>query len=109
MYEDLVLALQAIQGLPVAENEWATRPTGNHATVQLDFAAETDNGSDHHQDQAYQGSVDLYTQGQAWQVAAQVETALESVCEGAWHLNSVQYDSSVKMLHREYVFEIEVL
>lgn len=109
MYEDLVSALQAIQGLPVAEHEWATRPAGNHATVQLDFAADTDNGDDNHQDQAYEGSVDLYTEGQAWQVAAQVETALESVCEGAWHLNSVQYDTPTRLLHREYVFQIEVL
>lgn len=109
MYEDLVNALKAIPGLPVAEHEWNTRPAGNHATVQLDFAAAADNGSDHHQDQAYSGSVDLYTQGQAWDMAAQVETALESVCEGAWHLNSAQFDTPTRLLHREYVFEIEAL
>lgn len=109
MYEELVKALQAIRGLPVAEHEWKTRPAGNHATVQLDFAADTDNGSDHHQDQAYEGSVDLYTHGQAWSVAAAVETALDSVCEAAWRLNSVQFDSPTGLLHREYVFQIEVL
>lgn len=109
MYTQLVDALKAIPGLPVAEHEWNTRPAGNHATVQLDFAADTDNGSDHHQDQAYEGSVDLFTKGHAWPVAAQVETVLDTVCEAAWHLNSVQFDSGIHMLHREYVFQIEVL
>ena len=54
-------------------------------------------------------SVDLYTKGQDWAVAAQVETVLESICGAAWYLNSNQYDSGVHMIHREYVFEIEVL
>lgn len=109
MYTQLVAALKAIKGLPVTEHEWNTRPAGNHATVQLDFAATQDSGDDQHQNTAYEGSVDLYTKGQAWPVAAQVETVLETVCGAAWHLNSVQYDSGVHMIHREYVFEIEVL
>ena len=109
MYTQLVDALKAIPGLPVAEHEWNTRPAGNHATVQLDFAAAQDSGDDHHQDTAHEGSVDLYTKGQAWAVAAQVETVLESICGAAWHLNSKQFDSGVRMIHREYVFEIEVI
>jgi len=109
MYTQLVEALKAIPGLPVAEHEWNTRPAGNHATVRLDFPADQDSGDDHHQDSAYEGSVDLYTKGQAWAVAAQVETVLENICGAAWHLNSKQYDSGVHMIQREYVFEIEVI
>lgn len=109
MYEQLVYELKAIPSLPVAENEWSTRPAGNHATVQIDFGAESDSGDDHHQGQAYEGSVDLFTKGSAPTVAAQVEAALESVCGAAWELNLKQYDRETGLIHREYVFQIEAM
>ena len=109
MYEQLVTAMKAIKDLPVTEYEWKTRPTGNHATIQLDFGAEGDTGDDLHQDQAYEGSVDLFTRGKAPTVAAQVEAVLESACGAAWELNSQQYDRETGLIHREYVFQIEVL
>lgn len=109
MYDSIVDALKAIPDLPVAEHEWKTRPVGNHATVQLDFGAADDEGEDAHQDQAYEGSVDLFTKGKAPTVAAQVEAVLEEICGASWHLNSQQYDRATGMIHREYVFEIEVL
>ena len=109
MYADLVAELKSLRAVPFAEHEWATRPPGNHATVQLDFAAAQDNGDDCHQDTAYQGSVDLYTKGQAWDVAAIVQHVLEKHCGSSWYLNLKTFDSGVRMIHREYVFEIEVL
>ena len=109
MYDTLAAALLAIPGLPGAEYEWATRPAGNHLTVQLDFDASDDNGDDHHQDTAFEGSVDLFTQGKAWDVAAQVEAVLTAHCEGAWQLNSIQYDRETGLIHREYVFQLEAL
>ena len=109
MYEALAAALLAITGLPGAEYEWATRPVGNHLTVQLDFSAQDDNGDDHHQDTSWEGSVDLYTVGKAWDVAAQVEEVLTAHCEGAWEMNSMQYDRETGLIHREYVFQLEEL
>lgn len=110
MYEQLVAALKALDGVQFAEHEWATRPaSSDHGTVQLDFAAAQDSGNDAHQDTAYQGSVDLYTRGQAWTVAAAVESVLEEYCGASWHLNLKTYESGTGLLHREYVFEIEVL
>lgn len=109
MYSQLVTALKAINGVAFTEDEWATRPTGDHGTVQLDFAAEQDSGDDAHQDSAYQGSVDLYTHGQGWTAAAAVETVLESICGASWHLNLKNYENSIGLVHREYVFEIEVI
>ena len=52
MYEDLVAALQDIEGVEFAEYEWKTRPAGNHGTVQLDFEAADDNGDDYKLDRA---------------------------------------------------------
>lgn len=109
MYSDLVADLMALRAVPFAEHEWETRPRGNHGTVQLDFAAAQDSGEDRHQDTAYQGSVDLYTHGQAWQIASMVENILEEHCGASWHLNLKTYEYATHLLHREYVFEIEVL
>ena len=109
MYEELKAALEDIQGISFAEYAWATRPNGNHGTIQLDFHADADRGDDLHQDQAWEGSVDIWTHGNAPEIAGVVEDALEEICEGAWELNSIQVDDAVKMLHREYVFQIEVI
>lgn len=109
MYSELVSDLKAMKSVLFTEDEWTTRPAGNHGTVQLDFAAAQDVGSDAHQDQAYQGSVDLYTKGQAWDVASMVERVLEKHCGASWTLNLKAYESGTRLLHREYVFEIEVL
>lgn len=108
MYSELVAALKALEGVSFTEHEWATRPACDHGTVQLDFAAEQDSGEDQHQGQAWQGSVDLYTRGQAWQTA-QVEGVLESICGASWYLNQNAYENGTGLLHREYVFEIEAL
>lgn len=107
MFDELVDALQAIDGVQFAEYEWKTRPNGNFGTVQLDFEAEDDNGDDLKQDRAWEGSVDLYTHGKEMMIVAAVETALESVCEGSWELNSEQYEYETGLIHREFVFQIE--
>ena len=109
MYNELVAALEALDNVAFTEHEWETRPAGDFGTVQVDFDASQDSGDGEHQDTAYQGSVDLYTHGKADRTAARVEAVLESVCGASWHLNLKSYESSTKLLHREYVFEIEVL
>lgn len=107
MYDTLVALLQAIEGVRFAEFEWKTRPDGNFGTVQPDFEAEIDDGDDCKQDSAWEGSVDLYTRGKEMMIAAEVESALETVCSGSWYLNSVQYEHETGLIHREYVFQME--
>ena len=75
--------------------------------MQLDFEAEDDNGDDCHQDRAWEGSVDMYTHGKEMMIAAAVESVLENVCEGAWYMNSEQYERDTGLVHREFVFQIE--
>ena len=107
MYDELVAALKGIDGVQFTEYQWATRPAGNHGTVQLDFEAADDNGDDYKLDRAWEGSVDLYTHGEVPLVVAAVESALEEVCEGSWELNSIQYERETGLVHREFVFQIE--
>ena len=107
MFDTLVALLKAIQNVQFAEYEWRTRPNGNYGTVQLDFEAEDDTGDDTHQDRAWEGSVDLFTHGKEMMIVAAVETALETVCEGSWYLNSEQYERETGLIHREFVFQME--
>lgn len=108
MYDDLVTALKALSGVQFAEYEWKTRPAGNFGTVQLDFEADDDIGDDCKQDRAWEGSVDLYTKGKGTEIAAAVESILEDICGGSWELNSEQYERETGLIHREFVFQIEV-
>ena len=108
-YATLAAALNNIDGITFTEYAWATRPKGNHGTYQLDFHAEGDRGDDLHQDQAWEGSVDIWTNGHCGLIAAAVESALETVCEGSWELNYIGVDQETKMLRREYVFQMEAI
>ena len=107
MFDTLVTLLKAIKGVQFTEYEWKTRPNGNFGTVQLDFEAEDSNGDDGKIDRAWEGSVDLFTHGKEMMIVAAVETALESVCEGSWYLNSEQYERDTGLIHREFVFQLE--
>jgi hypothetical protein len=108
MFDTLVTKLKAIKGVQFTEYEWKTRPNGNHGTVQLDFEAADDNGDDIKQARAWEGSVDLFTHGKEMLIVAAVESALEEVCEGSWYLNSEQYERETGLVHREFVFQIEM-
>jgi hypothetical protein len=107
MFDTLVALLKAIKGVQFEEYEWKTRPNGNHGTVQLDFEAADDNGDDCKQDRAWEGSVDLFTRGKEMMIVAAVESALETVCEGSWYMNSEQYEHETGLIHREFVFQLE--
>ena len=109
MYEELKALLNAIEGIQFAEYEWATRPAGNHGVYQLEFDADSDTGDDGHVDRAMEGSVEIWTQGHCGLIAAAVESALETVCEGSWELNDMGVDHAVGMLRREYVFQMEAV
>ena len=107
IYDELVRKLKAIDGVQFAEYEWKTRPNGNYGTVQLDFEAADDEGNDLKQDRAWEGSVDLYTRGEAPLIVAAVESVLEEICESSWELNSIQYERETGLIHREFIYQIE--
>ena len=107
MFDALVSELQSISGVTIKEYEFKTRPSGNHGTVQIDFEAEVDNGSDARQDRAFECSLDLFTHGKEMTLVAEVEGVLEKHCTGSWFLNSEQYERETGLIHREYVFQIE--
>lgn len=116
-YTQLVTALKAItQGespntvtLPMAEDEWATRPeTVSYGIVSLDFEADALRGDNRKQVTAWEGSVDLFSlqrDGAGW--VALITQTLEEHCDGAWSLNYHTYERETGLFHWEWVFQVE--
>ena len=93
-YEALVAALKAMEQdgvtLPMAENEWNTRPdTVSYGLVSLDFESNQLEGDDVKTDEAYEGSVDLFSMakgGAGW--VPKIRAVLTAHCGGSWELNT---------------------
>lgn len=116
-YTNLVAALKAltqgetpnIRTLPMAENEWNTRPDADsYGTVALDFEVDALHGDNLKQVTAYEGSVDLFSRkkdGDGW--IPLICSTLTAHCDGAWSLNSHQYERETGLFHWEWSFQIE--
>ena len=112
-YTQLVAALKALtQGnrtLPMAENDWNTRPDSeSYGIVALDFEADALHGDNVKVCTAYEGSVDLFSRkkdGDGW-VPVIAQTLTEH-CDGAWSLNSHQYERESGIFHWEWTFQVE--
>ena len=115
-YEALVAALKALtQGeapntetLPMAENEWYTRPDSeSYGIVTLDFEAGAIRGDDQKVDTSYEGSVDLFSHakdGAGW--VPLITGTLAAYCDGCWSLNSHMYERETGLFHWEWTFEV---
>lgn len=121
-YEEMVEALKALRQpkdpaaeepvyvtLPMAEQEWYTRPDEvSYGIVSLDFEAGQLHGDDRKTATAWEGSVDLFSMvrsGAGW-VELITETLTEH-CDGSWSLNSHTYERETGLFHWEWVFQID--
>lgn len=112
-YDSLVSDLKALQQenvtLPMAEDEWYTRPdTVSYGIVSIDFEAGQLNGDGVKLDKCYEGSVDLYSltrSGAGW--IDLITAALTSHCGASWSLNSHMYERDTGLFHWEWTFQIE--
>jgi len=115
-YTSLVTALKGLTqteggtevSLPVAEDEWNTRPDSvSYGMVSLDFEADALRGDDGKKTTSYEGSVDLFSlvkTGAGW-VELITETLAEH-CGGCWSLNSHVYERETSLFHWEWTFEV---
>lgn len=116
-YTTLVTALKALtQGeepnvktLPMAENEWNTRPdSDSYGIVALDYEADALYGDNLKTVISYEGSVDLFSRkkdGDGW--VEEIVNTLTAYCDGAWSLNSHMYERENRIFHWEWVFQVE--
>ena len=95
--------------LPMAEDEWYTRPdTVSYGTINLEFEADNLTGDDRKTDIAYEGSLDLYSMvrsGAGW--VPMICDLLTKHCGAAWYLNHHSYERETGLFHWEWVFQVE--
>ena len=95
--------------LPMAEDEWYTRPdTVSYGTISLDFEVDALQGDNLKKVTAYEGSVDLYSMvrnGAGW--VELITATLTEHCEAAWSLNYHTYERDTGLFHWEWVFQVE--
>lgn len=112
-YLELVAALKDLrQGttvLPMAEDDWATRPdTDSYGIVNLEYEVDALQGDNRKTATAYEGAVDLFSlsrTGGGW-VEKIMETLTEH-CDGAWRINHHAYERETRLFHWEFVFQVE--
>ena len=112
-YLELVEALKGMrqdgESLPMAEDEWRTRPDAeSYGIVSLDFEAGALHGDDRKVATAYEGSVDLYSadkHGAGW--IEKIKGVLSEKCGGSWSLNSHQYERETGLFHWDRAFQVE--
>ena len=117
-YTSLVTALKALtQGetpdpvitLPMAEDEWNTRPdSDSYGMVLLNFEADALRGDDIKTVTAYEGSVHLFSKsrsGAGW--VEMITGTLTEHCDGCWSLNAHMYERETGLFHWEWTFEVE--
>ena len=102
-------APKAVITLPVAEDGWNTRPDADsYGVISLDFEVGALHGDNVKVARSYEGSVDLFSRsrdGSGW--VPLICGTLTSYCDGAWSLNSHQYERENGIFHWEWVFEVE--
>ena len=96
--------------LPVAEDGWSTRPDVDSYGIvyPIEFEADALNGDNVKQAVANEGSFDLYSRkrnGDGW--IPLIKAALTEHCDGAWSLNSHQYETETRLFHWEWAFQVE--
>lgn len=107
MFEMILDAINA-SGIPFVAYRWDHRPeTGPYGTAQLEGGADTVPGDGKIVQQAIRGSVDLYAPSPDTSYPAQVQDKLNGLC--AWRLNSVQYEDDTRLIHYEWIIEMEAL
>ena len=116
-YTALVTALKALtQGeepnvitLPMAENEWTTRPdVESYGIVSLDYEVDALHGDNRKQISSYEGAVSLFSRskdGSGW--VQKITDTLTEHCEGCWSLNAHMYEQANRIFHWEWVFQVE--
>ena len=117
-YTQLVTALKALtQGespdpvitLPMAEDEWNTRPdVESYGIVLLQFEADALRGDDRKVSTAYSGSVHLFSRkrdGAGW--VELITATLTEHCDACWSLNFHTYERGTGLFHWEWTFQVE--
>ena len=107
MFDELMERLNNT-GIPFRESGWAVAPATDYGVIDIDGGGASEWADDRIVNQAVQGTIDLYTRGAG---RAQMKTVQEALNEAgvSWRFNSCQYEEDTKLMHYEWVFELEAI
>ena len=109
MFETLLGLLKATNIAFVAY-DWDKSPTGvAYGVLSLTGGANTIFSDNHINAQAVEGVVDLYDVSTSTANAKTVQDVLDGMDGCTWRLNSVQYESDTKLVHYEWIINLESL
>ena len=95
--------------LPMAEDEWNTRPdTVSYGIVLLQYEVDALTGDNRKLDTSYSGRVHLFSlqrDGAGW--VPLITGTLTEYCESAWSLNYHTYERDTGLFHWEWAFQVE--
>lgn len=106
MYDALIALLQATK-IPCAEGAWNNAPqSGSYIVYALEGEGDTLWGDGMQLHQVITGSVDLYCRDNDRTDFNKVQTAL-AASGLSWDLYSIQREATNRLVHYEWVFEME--
>ena len=106
MYSELI-ALLAATKIPCAEGAWNNAPqTGSYIEYSIDGQGDALWSDDAQTQQAILGSVDLYCRTNDRTDFNAVQNALKA-SGVSWRLNSKQHETTNRLVHYEWTFEME--
>lgn len=105
MLKHILKELEAT-GIAFEPTAWATAPGTDYGAVALDGAGASVWADDRMQEQALEGTVDLFTRDEGHPQMKAVQAALDR-SGVSWRLNSIQYEENTGLMHYEWVFELE--
>lgn len=108
MYEKLLRALKGT-GIPFAEVAWDQRPARDYGVIAIDGAGDSLGADMEIVCQAIEGSIDLYTYGNDRTHVATIQGVLNGMDGCAWYLNSIQYEQENRIIHWEWIFQLETM
>lgn len=108
MYEALKAALQN-SGIPFEEIAWANAPTeGSYGVIALDGEGAALWADDTMCCCAISGTIDLFVRGSSRTDMLAVQSILSDQ-QVSWRLESIQFEPERRIMHYEWLFELEAL
>jgi len=106
MLEKIKTALDGT-GIPFAHFAWSKAPNGTYGVYAEDSAGGSIWGDGKMQEQAIEGTIDVFTRDDT---GTPLETVQEALNTGdiSWYLNSIQYEEDTGYIHYEWVFQVVI-
>ena len=109
MFDTLLTLLKATK-IAFAAYDWDRAPSGAaYGVLSLTGGADTQFANNHIDSQAVEGTVDLYDISTSTANAKTVQEVLDGMNGCTWRLNSVQYEPDTRLVHYEWIINLEGL